>query len=37
MGGDVEVNSAPGNGTSILTWIPLDQNDDTNQPEQPEN
>lgn len=37
MGGDVEVNSAPGKGTSILTWIPLDQNDDANQPEQSEN
>jgi signal transduction histidine kinase len=37
MGGDVEVNSAPGNGTSILTWIPLDQNGDTNQPKQSKN
>jgi signal transduction histidine kinase len=37
MGGDIEVNSEPGKGTSILTWIPLGQNDDSNQPKQPEN
>jgi len=37
MGGDVEVNSTPGKGTSILTWIPLDQNGDINQPEQSKN
>lgn len=36
MGGDVEVTSAPGKGTSIRTWIPLDQNGDSHQPEQPE-
>lgn len=36
MGGDIEVNSEPGKGTSVLTWIPLDQNDDSNQPKQPE-
>ncbi len=36
MGGDIEVNSAPGKGTSVLTWIPLDQNDDSNQPFQPQ-
>ena len=36
MGGDIEVNSEPGKGTSVLTWIPVDQNDDSNQPEQPE-
>ena len=34
MGGDIEVVSEPGKGTSVLTWIPLDQNDDTNQPQQ---
>ena len=32
MGGDIEINSEPGKGTSVLTWIPLDQNDDSNQP-----
>jgi signal transduction histidine kinase len=32
MGGDIEVNSEPGKGTSILSWIPLGQNDDSNQP-----
>jgi two-component system sensor histidine kinase DevS len=37
MGGDIEVNSEPGKGTSVLTWIPLDQNDNSNQPQQPEN
>jgi two-component system sensor histidine kinase DevS len=36
MGGDIEVNSEPGKGTSVLTWIPLGQNDDTNQPKQSE-
>ncbi len=36
MGGDIEVNSEPGKGTSVLTWIPLDQNDDSNQPFQPQ-
>jgi two-component system sensor histidine kinase DevS len=37
IGGDIEVNSEPGRGTSVLTWIPLDQNDDSNQPKQPKN
>jgi len=37
MGGDIEVNSEPGKGTSVLTWIPLEQHDDANQPQQPEN
>jgi signal transduction histidine kinase/putative methionine-R-sulfoxide reductase with GAF domain len=37
IGGDIEVNSESGKGTSVLTWIPLDQNDDSNQPKQPEN
>ena len=36
MGGDIEINSEPGKGTSVLTWIPLDQNDDSNQPFQPQ-
>lgn len=35
MGGDIEINSELGKGTSVLTWIPLDQNDDANQPKQP--
>jgi signal transduction histidine kinase len=37
IGGDIEVNSELGKGTSVLTWIPLDQNEDFNQPQQPEN
>jgi two-component system sensor histidine kinase DevS len=37
LGGDIEVNSEPGEGTSVLAWIPLDQNDDFNQPKPPEN
>jgi two-component system, NarL family, sensor histidine kinase DevS len=37
MGGDIEVNSEPGKGTSVLTWIPLNQNDITHQPKQSEN
>jgi two-component system sensor histidine kinase DevS len=36
MGGDIKVNSGPGKGTSVLTWIPLDQNDDSNQQKQSE-
>jgi two-component system sensor histidine kinase DevS len=36
MGGDIEVNSEPGRGTTILTWIPMDQNDNPNQPQQSE-
>lgn len=37
LGGDIEVDSEPGKGTSVLTWMPLDQNGDSNQPKQPEN
>lgn len=37
VGGDIEINSEPGKGTSILAWAPLNQDDDTNQPQQPEN
>jgi two-component system sensor histidine kinase DevS len=36
MGGDIEVVSRPGKGTSVLTWIPLDQNDPSDQPQQSE-
>jgi two-component system sensor histidine kinase DevS len=34
MGGDIEVVSEPGKGTSVLAWIPLDQNGHTDQPQQ---
>jgi signal transduction histidine kinase len=37
VGGDIEINSEPGKGTSILAWAPLSLDDDTNQPQQPEN
>jgi two-component system, NarL family, sensor histidine kinase DevS len=36
MGGDIEVNSEPGKGTTVLTWIPLDQNGNSKQPQQSE-
>jgi two-component system sensor histidine kinase DevS len=29
MGGDIEITSEPGKGTSVLAWIPLSQNGDT--------
>ncbi len=32
MGGDVEITSEPGMGTSVLAWIPLDQDDHHSQP-----
>jgi signal transduction histidine kinase len=34
IGGDIEINSEPGKGTSILAWAPLNQDDDTDQPQQ---
>jgi two-component system sensor histidine kinase DevS len=37
VGGDIEINSEPGKGTSILTWAPLNQNDESNQPQQSKN
>ncbi len=36
MGGDIEVNSGPGKGTSVMAWIPLDQNGDADEPKQPQ-
>ncbi len=36
MGGDIEITSEPGKGTSILAWVPLDQDDDSAKPQQPE-
>ncbi|MGE5123035.1 MAG: GAF domain-containing protein [Acidobacteriaceae bacterium] len=32
VGGDIEINSEPGKGTSILAWAPLNQDDDSTQP-----
>lgn len=37
VGGDIEISSDPGKGTSILAWAPLNQDDDPNQPQQPQN
>jgi len=34
LGGDIEINSELGKGTSILAWIPLNQDDDSAQPQQ---
>jgi two-component system sensor histidine kinase DevS len=34
MGGDLEIVSEPGKGTSVLAWIPLDQDDNAAQPQQ---
>ncbi len=33
MGGDIEITSEPGKGTSVLAWIPLSQDDDPPQPQ----
>lgn len=35
VGGDIEITSEPGKGTSVLAWIPLNQDDNSTQPEQP--
>jgi len=32
VGGDIEINSEPGKGTSILAWAPVNQDDDSTQP-----
>ena len=32
MRGDIEITSEPGKGTSVLAWIPLNQDDDAGQP-----
>lgn len=37
VGGDIELNSEPGKGTSILAWAPLNQDDDSTQPQQSQN
>jgi two-component system, NarL family, sensor histidine kinase DevS len=37
VGGDVEINSEPGKGTTVLAWAPLNQDDNPNQPQKPEN
>ncbi len=36
MGGDIEVHSAPENGTTVKTWIPLSQNGESHQSQQSE-
>jgi signal transduction histidine kinase len=37
VGGDIEINSAPGKGTTILAWAPLNQDDESKQPQQSQN
>jgi len=32
VGGDIEITSEPGKGTSILAWAPLNQDEESNQP-----
>ena len=32
VGGDLEINSEPGKGTTILAWAPLNQDEEPNQP-----
>jgi len=32
VGGDIELNSEPGKGTTILAWAPLNQDEESNQP-----
>lgn len=33
MGGEIEITSQPGKGTSVMAWIPLNQDDDVRQPQ----
>jgi len=37
VGGDIEISSEPGKGTSILAWAPLEQGNGNNQPQQSQN
>jgi signal transduction histidine kinase len=37
VGGDIEIESQPGKGTSILAWAPLKRDDKPDQPQQPKN
>ncbi len=37
MGGDIEINSEPGKGTSILAWLPHNQNGNSDQSKQSQN
>ena len=33
VGGDIEINSEPGEGTSILAWVPLNPDEESSQPQ----
>ncbi len=37
VGGEIEINSEPGKGTSIFAWVPLELDDHADQPQQSEN
>ena len=37
VGGDIEIETEPGKGTSILAWAPLKPDDEPNQPQQSKN
>ena len=37
VGGDIEIETEPGKGTSILAWAPFKPDDEPNQPQQPKN
>ncbi|OGO12283.1 MAG: hypothetical protein A2Y53_07255 [Chloroflexi bacterium RBG_16_47_49] len=37
VGGDIEINTESGKGTSILAWAPLNRDDESNQPQQSQN
>jgi len=34
VGGDIEITSEPGKGTTVLAWVPFIKNDDSDQPQQ---